>query len=68
MQVGAAICLGDRLVSITIARTWAALSRWEKIKFICELLWVGLAVPEKELNSIMAAMHKVSCGNRESCL
>ena len=58
-QVGAKISLGDRLVSITLARTWAALSTWEKTKFIFELLWVGLAVPAKEINAIMDSMTEV---------
>lgn len=64
MQVGAKVSLGDRLVSITVARTWAAFSRWEKFKFIFELLWIGLAVPAKEINAIMDSL--TEAGSRPS--
>ena len=60
MQIGAKIALGDRLVSITIARTWAALSLWQKLKFIGEMLWVGLLVPGKEVNALMDSLTGVS--------
>lgn len=42
MQIGSRVSLGDRLVSITIQRTWAALSRWEKLRLVFELIFSGL--------------------------
>lgn len=47
-EVDAAVCLGDRPVNITIARVWAALSPWHKLKFLCTLLWTGLSMPDAE--------------------
>ena len=44
----AAVCLGDRPVHITIARVWAALSPWHKVKFICTMLHSGLSMPDAE--------------------
>lgn len=56
MQVGAQIMLGDRLVSVTLARTWAALSAWHKIRFIWELLITGITVPSKEIEKLLSNM------------
>lgn len=39
--VGARYVLGDRPISITMARMWAALSRWEKARLLASLLWTG---------------------------
>ena len=44
----AMICLGDRPVHITIARVWAALSAWEKVKFIFMMIHSGFSVPDAE--------------------
>lgn len=30
--------LGDRAVDITLARTWAALSTWERLRFMWQLV------------------------------
>ena len=35
-----------RPVSVTLARVWAALSLWEKVKLIGQLLWTGLRCGE----------------------
>lgn len=40
--IGAQVVLGDRLLSITLARVWAALGMWEKVKLTGSLLWTGL--------------------------
>lgn len=34
--------LGDREVTVTLARVWHALSLWEKLKLTGTLLWTGL--------------------------
>ena len=39
---------GDRLLHITLARVWAALSAWEKVKLIWTLVHTGLSMPDKE--------------------
>lgn len=40
--VGARYVLGDRPISVTMARTWAALSGWEKARLLGSLLWTGV--------------------------
>lgn len=45
--VGARVVLGDRPLSITLARLWGALSLWEKWRLLSSLLWQGLAVLDK---------------------
>ena len=35
------VVLGDRPLTVTLARVWAALSFWEKIKLSASLLWTG---------------------------
>ena len=34
--------LGDRLLTVTLARVWHALGIWEKVKLTGTLLWTGL--------------------------
>ena len=46
--VGASVLLGDRPVDITIARVWAALSTWHKVKFVYTLLRSGFERSETE--------------------
>ena len=46
-QVGARVVLGDRRVSVTIARAWASLSAWERVCFLSSLLFSGLTVSRK---------------------
>eukprot|EP01147_Barroeca_monosierra_P010255 gene10256-7788_t len=46
---GAGICLGDRPVSITLKRTWSALSLWEKIKFLFSGLQSFFVKVDKEM-------------------
>ena len=46
--VGARVVLGDRPLSITLARLWAALSLWEKWRLLTSLLWQGVAVLDKD--------------------
>ena len=41
-QVGAKVVLGDRPVRVTLARSWAALGRWERVRFLWTLLRSGL--------------------------
>ena len=42
------VVLGDRHVNITLKRTWAALSTWQRIKFIWCLIYSGIAVPDAD--------------------
>ncbi len=37
------VALGDRPISITVARTWHALTLWEKAKLLASLLFTGMA-------------------------
>lgn len=39
--MGARYVLGDRPISVTMARMWAALSGWEKARLLASLLWTG---------------------------
>jgi len=41
IEVGAQVILGDRPVGLTLARTWAALSTWERCSFLWTLLYSG---------------------------
>ena len=59
-QVGAKVVLGDRPVRVTLARTWSALSRWNKIRFIWGLLTTGFCVSD-DLKAEVEAM-KVRTG------
>lgn len=54
-KVGAKVVLGDRPVRVTLARTWAALSRWNKIRFIWALLTTGFCVSD-DLKAEVEAM------------
>jgi pheromone shutdown protein TraB len=42
--LGAQVVLGDRPVTITLARVWGALTSWEKFKLTGSLLWAGLTM------------------------
>ena len=55
-QIGARVVLGDRLVSTTLARTWAALSAWQKVRFVSELLLTGFSVPSEEIEKLLSNM------------
>ncbi|KAL4428296.1 hypothetical protein ABPG75_002385 [Micractinium tetrahymenae] len=39
--VGARYVLGDRPISVTVARMWASLSGWEKAQLLCSLLYTA---------------------------
>lgn len=41
-SINAGVVLGDRPLSMTLARVWAALSTWEKWKLSAHLLWTGI--------------------------
>lgn len=60
-QVGAKVMLGDRPVRVTLARCWAALSRWARIRFICSLVWGGLFMGGEDLKAQVEQM-KVCTG------
>lgn len=47
-KVDAKMCFGDRLLHITLARVWAALSSWEKVKLVWTLVHTGLSMPDKK--------------------
>jgi pheromone shutdown-related protein TraB len=52
-NVGARVILGDRPVEVTLKRTWAALSTWERIKFVVHLLMAsGLDITEEEIEKL----------------
>ena len=61
VQVGAKVMLGDRPVRVTLARCWAALSRWARIRFICSLVWGGLFTGGEDLKAQVEQM-KVCTG------
>ena len=44
---GAQVVLGDRPLTITLARVWHALGLWEKVKLTGSLLWTGLRWAER---------------------
>ena len=56
LQVGAKVMLGDRPVRVTLARCWAALSRWSRIRFIFSLLWGGLTMGGEDLKAQVEQM------------
>lgn len=47
-SIGACVVLGDRPLSITLSRLWAALSLWEKCRLLGTLLWTGLSMLDSE--------------------
>ena len=67
LQVGAKVMLGDRSVRITLARCWASLSRWARVRFICSLLWGGLFMGGDDLKAQVEQM-KVRCPQRDNSL
>lgn len=49
--------LGDRDVNVTLKRTWAALSAWQKAKFLWNLIYTGINVPDAdELSNLLEEM------------
>jgi pheromone shutdown protein TraB len=52
--VGARIILGDRPVSVTVARTWAALSPWDRTRFLWEMVVTGCTLDPDALARMMA--------------
>ena len=59
LQMGAKVVLGDRPVHVTIARLWAALSIFEKTRFIWQMLITGLLPDPKEISDTVESL-KVS--------
>lgn len=55
-QVGAKVMLGDRPVRVTLARCWAALSRWARVRFIGSLMWGGLTMGGADLKAQVEQM------------
>lgn len=47
-KVDAKMMFGDRLLHITLARVWAALSTWEKMKLVWTLVHTGVSMPDKD--------------------
>lgn len=48
--------LGDRPVRVTLARSWAALGRWERVRFVWTLLRSGCFVPHEALRESVESM------------
>ncbi|KAL6772081.1 hypothetical protein ACKKBG_A28870 [Auxenochlorella protothecoides x Auxenochlorella symbiontica] len=42
------VVLGDRLVSVTLARVWGGLSIWEKLSLVKNLTWTGFSMLDAE--------------------
>lgn len=42
------VALGDRPMSITLARVWSALSAWDKTRILGSLLYMGLRPMDSE--------------------
>jgi pheromone shutdown-related protein TraB len=57
-QVGARVSLGDRNLSITLARTWAALSRWQKARLMWDVLRSSMYVDRDSLLKEVEAARK----------
>jgi pheromone shutdown protein TraB len=55
-QVGAKVVLGDRAVRVTLARAWAALKPWNRLRFVWMLLRTGCCVPVDGLKAEVEAM------------
>lgn len=60
-QVGSKVMLGDRPVSVTLARCWAALSRWARVRFIFSLLWGGLFMGGADLKAQVEQLKVAPC-------
>ena len=54
--MGAKVVLGDRPVHVTIARLWAALSIYEKTKFIWQMLITGLLPDPKGISETVESL------------
>lgn len=52
------LILGDRLLSITLARVWDSLSLVEKIKITLHLVWTGLSIDTDNLESKIEEMRE----------
>ena len=52
-EIGAKVVLGDRPVSVTLARTWAALGPWARVRFLWELLVTGFTVDKGALDDAL---------------
>ena len=62
LQVDAKMMFGDRLLHITLARVWAALSTWEKMKLVWTLVHEGVSMPDKdELKEELESMKVLYC-------
>ena len=56
-QVNALVTLGDRPLSFTLARSWAALGLWEKFRLVWMLLHMGFSgMPEKEMRELLESL------------
>ena len=53
VQIGAQIVLGDRLVSVTLARAWASLGHWERVRCLCSLLFGGLTASKSGVQDVI---------------
>jgi hypothetical protein len=68
-ECGAAVVLGDRPLSATLARVWAALAPWEKARLAGQLLWTGFAAAPEDLAAELEAMKVgLSVGTSASCI
>ena len=64
MQIGARVVLGDRLVSVTIARAWASLSSWERVCFLSSLLFGGLTASKHSIQKELDGLEVRATGYR----
>jgi hypothetical protein len=62
------VALGDRPISITVARTWHALTFWEKAKLLASLIWTGLAPSSPERLKTEIERMKASFGSELGAL
>eukprot|EP00300_Choanocystis_sp_HF-7_P012811 c18042_g1_i1.p1 GENE.c18042_g1_i1~~c18042_g1_i1.p1 ORF type:complete len:303 (+),score=82.90 c18042_g1_i1:23-931(+) len=49
--VGSRIVLGDRNVQVTLARCVAALTTWDKIRFVAEMIWDTITFDAKSMET-----------------
>lgn len=60
------VVLGDRLVSVTLARVWGGLSIWEKLSLVKNLTWTGFSMLDAEaLTKEIESMKVKRSGARE---
>lgn len=54
-QIGTMVYLADRPISITLKRTWNALSLWEKCSLAFHILWSDLKVTPEDVEKLKNA-------------